>query len=125
MNAETILLIEDEEPVRRMLARALGREGYEVIGAADGEEAVAKAVRRSEPIDVVVADLVLPGMSGRAAAERVTERHPEARVLYISGYSRDLVSRQGRLEKGLNFLHKPFEVCALLDAIRALSRPRA
>lgn len=120
MRAEAILLIEDEEPIRRLLARGLGREGYEVIGAADGEEAVAKAVRREARIDVIVADLVLPGMSGRAAAERVSERHPEARVLYISGHSKDLVSRDGRLEPGLNFLHKPFEIEALLEAIRAL-----
>lgn len=122
-NGERILLIEDEEPVRAVIERALVQQGYEVVSAGTAERGLELAEGRSD-FDVLVTDVVLPGMSGRACAEKLLQRMPRLRVLYVSGYSEDTIGRGGVLDSGLNFLQKPFVPRELLAMLRRiLSEP--
>jgi CheY-like chemotaxis protein len=122
---ETILLAEDEESLRTLTARMLSRRGYNVIVAETSPEALRIAEQESDRIDLLLTDLVMPELSGRALAERVGRIAPRIPVLFMSGYSNDAVMRNGSLQLGAAFLEKPFtssEVAAkvrqTLDATR-------
>jgi CheY-like chemotaxis protein len=115
---ETVLLIEDEEPVRELCVRALERLGYEVISAATGSEGLERAVRHAGPIDVLVTDVVLPDMRGPEVAERLQDTRPGLVVLFASGYTRDAVARDGVLEESVNFLQKPYTLSKLGAELR-------
>jgi two-component system cell cycle sensor histidine kinase/response regulator CckA len=115
---ETLLLVEDETAVRNFARQVLAGCGYAVLTAADGDEAVRVAWDHAGPIHLLVTDVVIPGGGGRAASERVTARHPEARVLFISGYTDDAVVRHGVLSQQANFLQKPFSPVALACKVR-------
>ncbi len=120
---ERILLIEDEEPVRAVVERTLRKQGYVVVSAATAEMGLQLA-QHNDAFDVLVTDVVLPGMSGRAFAEQMLERTPSLRVLYVSGYSEDTIGHDGVLDSGLNFLQKPFVPRELLAVLRRiLSQP--
>ena len=116
---ETILLVEDEMSVRRVISRILGGAGYKLIAAEDGDS----ALRRLDPaqrIDLLVTDVVTPGLGGRALAERILERDPRTRVLFISGYAAD-ERFQDLLERpGIAYLAKPFTIEQLQGAVRHL-----
>ena len=116
---ETILLVEDEMSVRRVVSRILGGAGYKLIAAEDGDS----ALRRLDPaqrIDLLVTDVVTPGLGGRALAERILERDPRTRVLFISGYAAD-ERFQDLLERpGIEYLAKPFTIEQLQGAVRHL-----
>jgi CheY-like chemotaxis protein len=121
MGSETLLLVEDEENVRRPMAEILEDAGYLVLSAADGVEAARLAERRAGAIDLLVTDVILPGMSGQELAVLLAERRPEMRVLFTTGYPDELVEgfklpggRPARL------LKKPFTGHALTVAIREL-----
>ncbi len=115
---EALLLVEDEEALRELLAEALTDHGYAVIAAAGGEEALRLAEAHEGPIHLVVTDVVMPGMSGRELVDRLVPRRPEARILYLSGYASDEMVRHGVLDPGASLLTKPFSLDALLAKVR-------
>ncbi|MBN8749647.1 MAG: response regulator, partial [Variovorax sp.] len=112
------LLVEDEAGVRALTRHILAGCGYAVLEAADGEEAVRAAGRHPGPVHLLITDVVMPGVGGRVVAERVAERHPGVRVLFVSGYTDDTVIRHGILQEGVNFLQKPFTRAALAQKVR-------
>jgi PAS domain S-box-containing protein len=117
---ETILLVEDEAVVRRLVAEILESNGYSVLQAADGPSALELLRRRSKHVDVLLTDVVMPGMSGPEVAQAVTAMQPGTHVLYMSGYTGSAIDQHGLLEEGVAFLQKPFTADELAQAIRAL-----
>ena len=123
--AETILLVEDEEPVLDLGREILAAAGYAVLAARDGARALEISKAHTGPIDLLVTDVVMPGISGRAVAEQLTRLRPEIRVLYMSGYTHDVLGPQGVLEPGTFLLQKPFSPAALTQKVReVLDAPR-
>jgi CheY-like chemotaxis protein len=114
----TVLLVEDEDAVRRLASRVLTRSGYRVLEAASGEDAAGIAARHEGPIDLLMTDVVMPGMSGRELAEQLLPRHPAMRLLYASGYTEDAIVRHGVSSLETAFLEKPFTPNALLRKVR-------
>jgi CheY-like chemotaxis protein len=115
---ETVLLVEDEEAVRRLAERILRQAGYQVLAAADGPEALRRCETHPEPIALLLTDVVMPGMSGQELAAQLTRRCPQLRVLYVSGYTDDAIVHHGRLDPEARFLGKPFTVDELLRKVR-------
>ncbi len=120
--ASTVLVAEDEEPIRRLLGRVLRTSNYEVIDAADGQEALDLAHRCGKPIDLLVTDVVMPGMSGADLARQIQSLHPGIRVLYMSGYMGEVLSRRGVNSQGTPLLLKPFHSQEILKAVRKALR---
>ncbi|MEX1170210.1 MAG: PAS domain S-box protein [Chloroflexota bacterium] len=115
---ETILLAEDEESVRRLTAMLLERSGYRVISAPDGTAALDAAGAHDGRIDLLLTDVIMPGLNGRQLADRFAAIHPEARVLYMSGYAGEALSAQGVLDTSVAFLAKPFVPAELARKVR-------
>ncbi len=118
--AETVLVAEDEEVVRQLICAVLRDAGYEVLCADSPDEALRMARDRAEPIALLVADIVMPEMSGPALAAKVAETHPHIRVLYVSGYSENEISAKGVIEPNLKFLPKPFSHQSLIRKVHEL-----
>ncbi|MFQ5742694.1 MAG: ATP-binding protein [Acidobacteriota bacterium] len=118
--SETILLVEDEVPVRSALGRMLSMNGYEVLEAGGGEEALEVSDDHTGPIHMLLTDLVMPGMDGSELAELLRGRRPAIKTLFISGYAGDVVTRLGTLQDGAAFLAKPFAADTLLQKVRHL-----
>ncbi len=116
--SETILLVEDDEGVRTLTRHLLQGDGYSVLVAREGEEALRICRGRREPIDLLVSDVVMPGLGGRQLSEQLLLLHPEMKVLFLSGYTDDAVVRHGVLEEEANFLQKPFSPSALAQKVR-------
>ena len=114
--SQTILLAEDDGAVRRFARNVLASHGYTVLDARDGDEALAIARTHTGAIDLLVADVVMPGLSGRDLAVRLAAERPEVRVLYTSGYTEDMMIRTG-IEHGLRVLPKPFLPADLLQKV--------
>ncbi|MDQ3743312.1 MAG: response regulator [Acidobacteriota bacterium] len=115
---ETVLVVDDDEMVRNLAREALELEGYTVLTARDGCEALALCRERRAEVDLLITDVVMPEMSGRELAERLADECPGARVLYMSGYTDDAVVRHGVLEAGTHFLQKPFTPGGLARKVR-------
>jgi PAS domain S-box-containing protein len=115
---ETILVVEDQEPVRRLTRKVLETRGYAVLAAADGPEALRVAEHHPGTIHILVTDVVMPGMSGREVGRQLAAERPEMRVLYLSGYADDSIVHHGVLEPGLAFLQKPFTPETLARRVR-------
>ena len=115
--SETILLVEDDEAVRRLARRCLGEKGYVLLEAANGDEALRLSERHQQAIHLLVTDMVMPRMSGRDVAERLSATRPSMRVLYMSGYAEDVIRRRG-LPVGARLLQKPFTTDLLGRAVR-------
>jgi PAS domain S-box-containing protein len=115
---ETVLLVEDEEAVRHMTQEILKSNGYRVLDASDGAEAVELSAEYDGPIDVMVTDVVMPRLGGRELAEKLSSARPEMRVLYMSGYTDDAIVHHGVLDGRAAFLEKPFTPDALTMKIR-------
>ncbi len=119
----TVLVVEDDPAVRAMAVSVVRRGGYDVIESASVGDAVEKAASHGAPIDLVLTDVVMPGMNGPEVFARISAHHPEARVLYMSGYSDNVIARQGVLEEDIDFIEKPFTVNGLLEkVVEVLSR---
>jgi CheY-like chemotaxis protein len=117
---ETILLVEDEDSVRRLSRRVLESQGYTVLEAINGEDALRIAADYGGVIDLLLSDVVMPELGGRLLAERLTASRPETEVLFISGYTDDEILRRGLLERGQHLLQKPFTATALAHEVRSV-----
>ena len=116
--SETVLLVEDSEGVRSLARLALERRGYRVLEAGHPHEALRLLEKFTDPVHILVTDVVMPEMSGRQLAEQLAPQWPALKVLYISGYTDDAVVRHGILEEGTPFLQKPFSPDALTQKVR-------
>lgn len=116
--SETILVAEDEPTVRQLTERILVRQGYRVITASDGVEALSRAEEEEGPIHLLLTDVVMPNMGGRELAEAVTRQRPDTRVLFMSGYTDDAVVRHGVTDQKKPFLQKPFTFDELGGKVR-------
>ncbi len=118
--SETILLVEDETVVRQLVAEILQSSGYAVLEAGDGPSALELLRRHNEPIDLLLTDVVMPGMSGPEVAGAVATMRPGTHVLYMSGYTDSAIGHHGVLEPGTAFLQKPFSAEDLTRKVRTL-----
>src|ERR671932_154881 len=109
----TILLVDDEAAVRAVARAFLGLQGFAVLEAADGAEALRVAEHHPGPIDLLIADVEMPGLDGRALAQTLGPLRPGMRVLYLSGYPRDAALAAGKVPAGAEFLEKPFSAAGL------------
>ena len=114
---ETILLVDDEETVRRFSSRVLEKHGFTVLSAGTGPEAI-DAVREGHPIDLLLTDVMMPGMNGCQLAEQLLSQHPALRILFMSGYAEDVLATNVGLVPGAAFLGKPFKPKALVTKVR-------
>jgi two-component system cell cycle sensor histidine kinase/response regulator CckA len=128
--SETILLVEDEEGVRSLMARTLREQGFDVVAAPNGFEALDIATRHARPPDLLVTDVVMPGMSGRELANALRQIYPTLKVLFVSGYTDDSLLKRGVMEAREALLAKPFlprelaaRVRQILDGTWPLDRP--
>jgi two-component system cell cycle sensor histidine kinase/response regulator CckA len=115
---ETILIVEDEEAVRELIQTVLTEKGYDVIPSLDPQHAEQIAARFAGEIHLLLTDMVMPGISGRELAERISAKRRGIRVLFMSGYTDNVITSGGMLEEGLAFLQKPFSPAALVQKVR-------
>jgi two-component system cell cycle sensor histidine kinase/response regulator CckA len=114
----TVLVVEDNVSLRALIRDYLEVEGCTVIAAGDGAEAVSLATQFPGRIDVLLTDVVLPGKNGKQVAEELLRHRPEIKVAYTSGYTPDAIVRRGVLDRGVNFLQKPFTRAELMSVLR-------
>jgi len=117
---ETILLVEDEENLRRLARQYLENQGYNVIDAPDGSTAIQISQAQKGPIHLLLTDVIMPVMNGRELANQVSPTRPEMRVLYMSGYTENHIGRNGTLDEGITLLQKPFTLPALKAKVREM-----
>ena len=115
---ETILLVEDEVPLRRMLQETLSGAGYRVLEADDGTDAIRKWEKQAASIDLLLTDVVMPLVNGRQLAKRLTSVAPRMRVVYMSGYADDVIAYHGILDEATTLVQKPFSPSTLLQKLR-------
>jgi signal transduction histidine kinase len=116
--SETLLLVEDEEGVRKLLKHVLQRRGYKVIEASDGEEALRLYERRGPEIHLILTDMVMPRMSGRELGRKLRELKSDVKIIYMSGYTDDVLVHTGALGPGMSFLQKPLRPEVLTAKVR-------
>jgi len=116
--AGTILLVEDEEAVRKLARRVLEGSGYKVLEARDGKAALSAVAAHPGPLDLVLTDVVMPGMSGQELSARLVAQRPGLNVLYVSGYTDDAILQHGRLLPNTAFLQKPFSPATLVSKVQ-------
>jgi len=117
---ETILLVEDEENLRRLARQYLENQGYNVIDAPDGATAIQISQAHKGPIHLLLTDVIMPGMNGRELANKVSPTRPDMRVLYMSGYTENHIGHNGTLDEGITLLQKPFTLPALKAKVREM-----
>jgi CheY-like chemotaxis protein len=118
---ETLMVVEDDPSVRHLASGVLQKQGYEVLSASNGQDAlhVARA-HRGSPIRLVITDVIMPLMDGKVMAEWLTGTYPGLKILFTSGYTDDAISHHGVLEAGVEFLPKPYSPAALARKVREL-----
>lgn len=116
--AKTVLVVDDEPSVLRVASKVLRRDGYEILEALGGEEALRVADEYTGTIDLLLTDVVMPGLGGRELGERFRELHPGTALLFMSGYTEDEVLLQGIRVAEVNYISKPFTVAGLRDKVR-------
>ena len=120
-----VLVVEDEDAVRRLVGRTLAAGGYRHLEARHGEEALEICVKSGETVHLLLSDVIMPRMGGPELAKRLRVLYPELRTLFVSGYADEAVVRHGILESSISFLQKPFTPDVLLRKIReVLDRPK-
>ncbi|MBD3166191.1 PAS domain S-box protein [bacterium] len=115
---ETILIVEDQSSVRHTAARFLKRFGYHVLEAESATKALQRTVKLEHPIDLLLTDVIMPEMNGRRLYEKIAAMVQGLRVIYMSGYTQDIIARHGVLEDGIDFLQKPFTLRSLTEKVR-------
>jgi hypothetical protein len=115
-----VLLVEDEAMVRRIAREILEEHGYTVLAASDGAEAAEAAAHHAGPIHLLLTDVIMPGMSGRAVAARLAIARPAMKVLYMSGYTDGAIAHHGVLDPNMAYLEKPFTMDTLSSKVRAV-----
>jgi len=115
---ETILLVEDEANLRYLARQFLEKQGYKVIEAADGAVAMQIAVAHDRTIHLLLTDVIMPGMNGRELAQRISEIRPNVKILYMSGYTENVIGHNGMLDAGVRLLQKPFNLRDLKSKVR-------
>ena len=115
---ETILLVEDEANLRYLARQYLEKQGYRVIEAADGAVAMQIAVAHEATIHLLLTDVIMPGMNGRELAQRISEIRPNVKILYMSGYTENVIGHNGMLDAGVRLLQKPFNLRDLKSKVR-------
>jgi PAS domain S-box-containing protein len=123
--SETVLLVEDEEMVRKLVSQLLEGNGYRVLMADGGEEAIELFTNYKEPIDLLITDVVMPKMSGKEVADQLKNVHPETKVLYMSGYTDEAIVHQGIVDADIAFIQKPFSENALARKVREVLNAEA
>jgi DNA-binding response OmpR family regulator len=118
----SILVVEDDDLLRPMVVRVLRRNGYDTLEAANGTEAEERAGAHGKAVDLLLLDVGLPGLSGPEIAERLKQRWPEVKVLFISGFGRKALAERG-VQPGPGLLEKPFAPLTLLERIEAILAP--
>lgn len=121
-SGETILVAEDEAAVRSLTVDSLREDGFQVLEASDGDEALIVAEQHHDAIDALVTDAVMPNMNGRELFEQLERTRPGLKVLFVSGFANDAMIRDGKLPRGAAFLSKPFQHDKLARAVRHLLR---
>jgi CheY-like chemotaxis protein len=116
--SEVILVVEDEPDVRELTRMALAEKGYSVMVTSSPEDAERLCEKNNAEIHLLLTDVTLPGMSGHELAKRLTSKYPKMRVLFMSGYTFNVIAQGGMLEEGVVFLQKPFTPSALADKVR-------
>ena len=117
---ETLMLVEDEKPLRDLMVKHLKHAGYDVLSAQDGKESLAISAALAQAPDLMITDVVMPGMSGPALADSLRTTFPQLKVLYLSGYSDEALLRRGVLPNGTYFLQKPFLPSVLSNKVREI-----
>ncbi len=116
---ERILFVEDDRSLRKIISKILNQLGYKVYQSGSGEEALKVYDKYKDTgIDLLVSDIIMPGMNGRELAETILERNSNMKILYISGYTDDIIATHGVLDKGVSFLAKPFSIFDIASKIR-------
>jgi PAS domain S-box-containing protein len=115
---ETVLIVEDEEDVLRLAGRILSRQGYKVLEATNGDEALEVCRKEKQPIYMILTDVVMPQMSGRELIEKCRELRQDFKSVYMSGYTDNSITHHGVLERGMNYIQKPFTVDGLARKVR-------
>jgi len=115
---ENILLVEDEDMVRGMVRESLVKFGYNVLDARNPEEAIQIADRNDGTLDLLITDVIMPGMNGKSLAEYLVKKHPKMKVLYMSGYTDQTIVSQGILEEDISFIQKPFSPVDIAKKVR-------
>lgn len=118
--SETILVVEDDERLLALGRKILTQKGYRILGAKSGEEALEVYKAADTRIDLLLTDVVMPGMNGRELAEHMESLRPGLKVLYMSGYTDDTITRHGVLPEGIEFLEKPFTMEGLARKVRGV-----
>ena len=116
--SERLLLVEDDDMVRQLIVRLLAQLGYHVTSFSLGDDALAWLDRMSEPVDLLITDVIMPGMNGKVLSEQVLLHRPSTRVLFASGYTADVIVQQGVIDAGMHFISKPFSIEELAHAVR-------
>jgi CheY-like chemotaxis protein len=114
----TVLVVEDEDTVRRLACRVLRTKGYRVLEAREGAEALDLLRQHGGPVDLLITDIIMPGLGGPALVERLGPSVPDMRVLYITGYSEEAIRLEGMLPAGGDLLEKPFTAHELAERVR-------
>ncbi len=122
--SKTILVVDDEPEIRKLVAAMVGQFGHTVLTADSGEHALT-LVRKGHPIELLITDVIAPGMSGPMLADKLSALQPDLKVLYISGYDNTHVVRKYVVEKGHLLLPKPFTAEALREKVESLLGPLA
>jgi len=116
--SETILLTEDNEQVREMTNEILTCQGYKVLIAENGRDALAALDQHDGPVHLLLTDVIMPDMNGRELSEQIAAREPDMKVIFMSGYTDNVITHHGVTDPGVNFIQKPFSVKALAAKVR-------
>jgi CheY-like chemotaxis protein len=118
MGKETVLVVEDNEQVRTLSCEILKQYGYKVIDTPDGKSALEMLQAFSDPVHLMITDVIMPDMNGKELYEKISKMYPDIKTLFMSGYPEDVISHHGVLEAELNFIQKPFSLNDFVGKVR-------